>query len=51
MSTRVFVSNIINAPIEAVWAQLRDFTFPVKMFPNTITHAEVRPLTLKTTSP
>uniref|UniRef100_A0A6B2LPU6 Bet v I/Major latex protein domain-containing protein n=1 Tax=Arcella intermedia TaxID=1963864 RepID=A0A6B2LPU6_9EUKA len=32
MSTRAFASAIIPAPIDQVWAVLRDFTSPAKLF-------------------
>ncbi|KAF2068526.1 hypothetical protein CYY_010149 [Polysphondylium violaceum] len=33
MSTRVFQSSVIDQSIETVWATMRSFTFPEKVFP------------------
>jgi carbon monoxide dehydrogenase subunit G len=42
MSTQVKVSAVVNAPVENVWKELRDFTFPARLI-STVESAEVRP--------
>lgn len=40
MSTQVKVSAVVNAPVENVWKELRDFTFPARLI-STVESAEL----------
>eukprot|EP01098_Paradermamoeba_levis_P002989 TRINITY_DN1402_c0_g1_i3.p1 TRINITY_DN1402_c0_g1~~TRINITY_DN1402_c0_g1_i3.p1 ORF type:complete len:148 (-),score=53.54 TRINITY_DN1402_c0_g1_i3:59-502(-) len=41
MSTRVSASSVVTLPIDKVWAQLRNFTFPAALLQSVISSAVV----------
>eukprot|EP01127_Copromyxa_protea_P018791 TRINITY_DN5988_c0_g1_i2.p2 TRINITY_DN5988_c0_g1~~TRINITY_DN5988_c0_g1_i2.p2 ORF type:complete len:122 (+),score=13.30 TRINITY_DN5988_c0_g1_i2:106-471(+) len=49
MSTHVFVSAIVNTDVETVWKELRQFTFPAKLF-STVEKAVIEPENASATS-
>eukprot|EP01127_Copromyxa_protea_P000321 TRINITY_DN10260_c0_g1_i1.p1 TRINITY_DN10260_c0_g1~~TRINITY_DN10260_c0_g1_i1.p1 ORF type:complete len:149 (-),score=38.02 TRINITY_DN10260_c0_g1_i1:64-510(-) len=49
MSTHVFASAVVNADVEKVWSEIRQFTFPAKLF-STVETVVIEPENLAATA-